>query len=1613
MSALTPIAIGESSASVAALHEALDILDVGPIPENERTAQRYGEGTRGAVVRLQLRYGWSDLTLGHFDERCAARTSQLLSELGHFEIADGADTVAPGLWDRFQVAVPSAASASSDVAALSRSRDNMEVWWTGPDNVVHGGFWYDDGQGWKVPYAVPGPVGSTPVGGLAAVSRINTSMETWWIGSDTSVRGAFWYDDGKSWRSYRDPVAPITAAAPTSGMAALSRIQTSMEIWWVGLNGSVQGAFYYQGQNNDTWQRYELAHLGSASPTTGIAAVSRIPTAMEIWWVGPGGSVEGAFYYATDNKPWQTYTVAPDGSASRSHNVTAVSRRPQSMDVVWITPKGAVKGAFWNEGDDWELYPDAIADDGSASTQGGLAAVSRAPTSIEVWWIGPDGSVQGASWNEGVGWRRYDAPVAAKNNASKSGGIAAMSRTETTTEVWWIADDGSVQLAVRNDASGPFSFRILRPEDLVDLHFDVVGCRLASSTDVLPPPETVSDTYVVQSGDTLWDIAIRFYGDPLKYHLIAEANHLPDPNVITVGQRLTIPRPTDPPPPRSRIVAVDGDAYIVAHFGVQNIFEERFAKTAFPNENQQPSAVAGARAANPSRVVFELTQGIEIPFTASDVLGALTTLGLRVPPLAVPKVTGDDPRPGTAKGAPAVPDPDQTAIEAPYRLVVSPNHKYGGFNHAADPEVASKDDARVELWHTRLGVRVLNDGKFVRIDEDDDVHRTVRPVWARDKSEPPAPGFNGSLTDKDRIIFVRQSADPAEVEPEPFAVDRLYLSSLGAWIDWRVTWNDTLYHGEKRSAYRHLGTLGRDQYVRVEQPVYLFPFGHRGTLVTITERKIKLDTPDPAAYLYQRTFIVLRERTRRYDTPKAPTNLPFLAVSIDPVVSPDLDELSPLPTAPFVPTVGHKSYGWKITGLDHAGRQVTMTTALVAVPQNDQAWKDALKTWQNAVIKAAAPPELVHPIDVGGAEVAFAPESRAGDTTSRVQYIEFSGVATNDTSTPSMLKAHIAIPALSALNRGGGPVAVQYRDEYVANGFPAGDNAELYLKLDQGTKLDFAGASDRGGGFIEPSTAVKALSRKYGSVGDDGSVAGGIDSGTFDPANFLGGALPKLFGLFDLSKILLAGGPLTEAPKLVGEQLGFVDSVVSEYANVTQALQKSAAMLQADVSDADTPTALKERSKVLLTQAGNALQKLPQQQLKPLLDALAQGAPSTNNPAQTPAQNILDALDLAQTLAASPDLAAFLRSLLQRSLQSLESVLKTAKDASQLVNALRSPSDGGTVRYDWFPRIKGWPGTSDADYVFHPNDENGLAISVEVQTPKSGPPQCDVSAQLRDFELRLLPGKDQLIQMKFARLGFRVATGGKPEVDVQFSKMVFVGVLGFIEKLRQVIPFDGFSDPPYVDVSPEGATAGFDLALPSLAIGVFSLENIRLGADCRVPFLGDAVTVGFFFCTKESPFRLTVLAIGGGGWVGIRLSPNGLVLLEMGLEAGASLSVDLVVASGSVSVMVGVYLRLEDKKGQLTAYFRIRGEVEVLGIASASITLELSLTYDTGTGKLVGRASLVVEVEVAFFSVSVTITVERKLAGSQGDPALIDIWPPDDGGQDMWNTYYSSFAIGA
>jgi hypothetical protein len=244
----------------------------------------------------------------------------------------------------------------------------------------------------------------------------------------------------------------------------------------------------------------------------------------------------------------------------------------------------------------------------------------------------------------------------------------------------------------------------------------------------------------------------------------------------------------------------------------------------------------------------------------------------------------------------------------------------------------------------------------------------------------------------------------------------------------------------------------------------------------------------------------------------------------------------------------------------------------------------------------------------------------------------------------------------------------------------------------------------------------------------------------------------------------------------------------------------------------------------------------------------------------------------------------------------------------------------------------------------------------------------------------------------------------------------FVGCLAFVETLRDLIPLDGFSDPPSLDISEKGIDASFSLALPNIAVGMFSLTNLSLGAGFTVPFIGQPMSVRFNFCTREQPFNLTVTLFGGGGFFGITIDPKGVQLLEAAFEFGASISIDFGVASGGVHVMAGIYFRMEKGDASLTGYFRLGGEVDVLGLIGASLELYLELRYEFPTGKCVGRAKLTIEVHVFMFSIGVTIECERKFAGSNGDPTFAQLMgpsPPDAIDASTlypWREYCEAFA---
>src|SRR5207237_148828 len=143
------------------------------------------------------------------------------------------------------------------------------------------------------------------------------------------------------------------------------------------------------------------------------------------------------------------------------------------------------------------------------------------------------------------------------------------------------------------------------------------------------------------------------------------------------------------------------------------------------------------------------------------------------------------------------------------------------------------------------------------------------------------------------------------------------------------------------------------------------------------------------------------------------------------------------------------------------------------------------------------------------------------------------------------------------------------------------------------------------------------------------------------------------------------------------------------------------------------------------------------------------------------------------------------------------------------------------------------------------------------------PAGMDVSCRLDSFHFYLGgTTKDAPVTLSFDHLLFAKESGKKPDVDVVFGGITFGGPLAFLEVLRRIIPLDGFSDPPYLEVDTTGIRAGFTLAVPNVAVGMFSLENIKVSADLVVPFFSDgpaqALTFSFAFCDRDHPFLVTV-----------------------------------------------------------------------------------------------------------------------------------------------------------
>ncbi len=305
---------------------------------------------------------------------------------------------------------------------------------------------------------------------------------------------------------------------------------------------------------------------------------------------------------------------------------------------------------------------------------------------------------------------------------------------------------------------------------------------------------------------------------------------------------------------------------------------------------------------------------------------------------------------------------------------------------------------------------------------------------------------------------------------------------------------------------------------------------------------------------------------------------------------------------------------------------------------------------------------------------------------------------------------------------------------------------------------------------------------------------------------------------------------------------------------------------------------------------------------------------------------------------------------------------------------------------------------------FQPTDQSTLDLTVTVSEDGA-----DTLCTVRDFALVLPAPSTPLLKLQFTSLTFTHQSGGPPRIETDGPDVAFLGELQLLKQLGEAVDLGGLE--PSVDVTSAGLVAQFSLPLPSVTAGAFVMSNLSVNTEIAIPFDGRPVSVTLGFASRENPFTLAVLMFGGGGYLELEIDHTGLRRLEAALEFGAMLAVDFVVARGEVHAFGGVRFELAGSVVTLTGYLRIGGCVEILGLVSVSIELCISLAYQSTTKALVGRATLIIEIDLTLWSDSVELdsgTWVLAGGGSRGHRDTIAARDTEQG-LDRWRAYQAAF----
>jgi hypothetical protein len=867
---------------------------------------------------------------------------------------------------------------------------------------------------------------------------------------------------------------------------------------------------------------------------------------------------------------------------------------------------------------------------------------------------------------------------------------------------------------------------------------------------------------------------------------------------------------------------------------------------------------------------------------------------------------------------------EHTQLELPFRMMMTPFREDGaGIGLDHATGAVLGPNGSVGLWSSRVSAAGTAPSEPAGL--------TMRPLGV-DSGDP----FRTSLSGPSRARILAE---------EPTArIDRLRLSALGAAFSASGSW--------PTFEWDHYATMGRDHKVRTATQGVLYPFGHRAVYVESSERRLETTQEGAVAHLRKRSVLMVTEPVKDLPPSRA---FPFTRVQMQRTLV-ELADDPPFGTKDFPNPAEADLFqtSLQMIGVANNLRPVIdggdMGPAPGAPPVEDlaffdgitspevaQAAREFLSTW--AEVKRIN--EKIEALRAGGiapVDLFLVPSDAAGT-------IRFPTVLSGPSG-----DVHVDLPVVFVAD-------VRMPEGLLHPAYRSLEDADLHERVavayhDAGdgdvevgpVRIDMVGAPD-------PKPADSPEVRRLHIVGEPREGGFGPRLGA---APVGGETVPPERWAFEMA--------MTELSTLVGHPTpGGAPSLRVALSTELLSGAPDPGLLFVAPEGVDALTAAFSRNSA---RSGGLAAP----------DLKVDGVARSQGPVQ--AATFLDQvqkvpLDPKKFLGEAANLMGF----------SLADLVDGAKVAG-------TPEILSDLRPGQPPKVTmRWPGvplkTEDGPFLTSPDSQLDLEVTL---APDHRRVRCTVENVTIAFPKRDDPPK--LLEVHLGKVEFLQEGGAAPTLHVSDVTTKFFGFLKLLEDLQDAVKLAGSS--PAIHASDRGVTATFDLPVPDVTTGGFQLTGLSFHSVVDVPFDERPVSIELAFASREDPFNVSILALGGGGYVDIALDRGGLKRLEISLEFGANLEIDFVVASGEVHAMGGIRV-VHDGGLALAGYLRFGGMVEILGLVSVSVELVVTLAYveqsDTQTNAMVGRATLVLEVDLLLVSETVELDSGEWVLAGDATPA--------------------------